>query len=222
MSRILLLTRPNQVNNITDERTDIRRELGDLYAELREGLQAVDVVKQELQQEKALVEAMRHELEEKERAINHRLTSLEASILPGYGIRQQIAFSVASTADFGPVTVATNIPFPVVNVNVGAAWITVINAFQAPISGIYFVSASIASDDGAVAAIIHTDAATGHRVAAMTTSTSSQTGDANIALVELAAEDYLSVHLLPENSGKVISAADLSYCTFSGFLLLAQ
>lgn len=54
----------------------------------------------------------------------------------------QIAFSVYSEVDFGPVSEYTNIPFPLVYTNIGGAWMPQINSFQATKAGLYLFTAS--------------------------------------------------------------------------------
>ena len=57
----------------------------------------------------------------------------------------QIAFSVVSHEDFGPVEVDTNIPYEVIYTNVGGGWNSTTNAFHVSVAGVYMFTATMVS-----------------------------------------------------------------------------
>lgn len=139
-----------------------------------------------------------------------------------HNFTEQIAFFVHSVTSFGPVTVDTNIPFPVENVNIGGGWKPSIDAFQAPIAGYYFFSAGILSVIGStpIASIRHADGSTSSIVSSMFASGSVNNGNTKDVIIYLEVGDYVSVQLLPSNDGEVYSD-NHKYTTFAGFLLYA-
>lgn len=115
----------------------------------------------------------------------------------------QIAFSVFSVTDFGPVTVDTNVPYSEVHTNIGGTWQPQINSFLATKAGVYLFSGSIGTSSGtrARAAIVHTTGFGEQRVGSMTTSLDSQDGNLNLFIIAVDVDDYVSVQLLSEDNG---------------------
>ena len=73
----------------------------------------------------------------------------------------QIAFSVVSHQDFGPVEVHSNIPYEVIYTNVGGGWNFTTNAFHVSVAGLYMFTASMVShtdtnDTYVLGGMIHT------------------------------------------------------------------
>lgn len=130
-----------------------------------------------------------------------------------------VAFFVHSENNFGPVTVPTNIPFPVENVNIGGGWMSHIDAFQAPASGHYFFFTSARSDTNSKPhiRIVHTDMS-GDNIAASFSSNGDFDSAATAAIIYVEVGDYVSVQLDSNENGSVKSSGG-KYTTFSGFFL---
>lgn len=130
----------------------------------------------------------------------------------------QITFSVFSISNFGPVTIDTNVTFPETHINIGNTWKPFINAFQASRAGVYMSSAGVACRGGAPlrAAIVHTTPYGSQRVVSLTSGSTGEHGHANIVIMTVDVDDYVSVQLIPDHSSALISDPDYIYSTFSG------
>ena len=135
----------------------------------------------------------------------------------------QIAFSVVSREDFGPVEVDTNIPYEVIYTNVGGGWNSTTNAFYVSVVGVYMFTASMVShpetnETNAKCIIVHSYDGGESVVASLQGLGSSETGDANSVILQLKKGDTVSVQL-EEGETKIRSSWAHPRSTFSGFLL---
>ena len=129
-----------------------------------------------------------------------------------------VAFSVASTSGFGPVTQDSNIPFDLVTLNVGDAWKDEDAHFEAPVAGIYQFTASMVSHSTspwAYVHIVHTDSSGTVVMARLRGGDGGS--DANSVVMELQEGDVVAVQL---EAGDGFTINGSRYTTFSGFLLL--
>ena len=135
----------------------------------------------------------------------------------------QIAFSVVSHQDFGPVAVDTNIPFEVIYTNVGGGWSSATNAFHASVAGVYMFTASIVShassnETQVRCRIVHSFDGGQTPVASLQGVGSHQAGDANSVILQLEVGEVTSVQLM-EGEQVIRSTSSYVRSTFSGFLL---
>ncbi len=131
----------------------------------------------------------------------------------------QVAFSVVSHNDFGPVNESTVIPFEIVNTNVGGGWSSDTNVFEAPVDGLYQVTASVVSNTTEIYAVCHivkTSPSTGQTtMASLLDWFNNYSSASNTVIVPLTQSESLSVQLL----GGVTSNSTHTFSSFSGFLL---
>ncbi len=140
----------------------------------------------------------------------------------------QVAFSVASHSNFGPLETDETVPFEIVYTNVGGRWWTGFNVFQAEVAGVYQFTVSTrhtpsGSSGYRYCHVIHTNPEAGETIVASTggyissSSSYSNTGDANSVILELGAGDVVFVRL--QEDGALLSDSTYVFSTFSGFLL---
>ena len=133
---------------------------------------------------------------------------------------KSVAFAVVSLKEFGPVPVDTRIPFEEVYTNDGDGWNTDENFFEAPVTGVYYFTASIHSQwaTGAWADIVRLNKQfVGWRKVVSLRALSSG-GNTNQVVLHLERGDRVAVQLLPANC-RIFSHPDFVYTAFSGFLL---
>ena len=133
---------------------------------------------------------------------------------------QASGFAVVSHSSFGPVTVATNIPFAITETNINNVWSDVTNSFTAPMDGFYLFTASIGSEPGTPckASVVLTTMTGSRRVVALTTANAGPTGGSNQVILMLSLNDQVSVQLHAAG-GLTFSSPDKVFVTFSGLQL---
>ena len=165
-----------------------------------------------------------NKLQEENIFIKEHIANLVEADTKHDGDENQIAFSVGSEFDFGPVTDDTIIPFGLIFSNAGGGWSSSINAFQAPVDGVYQFSASIRSASGLVdnanCVLVRTTPTEHIPLVAMFAGNSGNgvSGDANSVIVELDAGDFVTVQL-KSGISIIASYSDRVFSTFSGFLI---
>lgn len=149
-----------------------------------------------------------------------QITDLQAAIRTPRHV-DQIAFSVYSESNFGPVSDDTNIPYPYVNTNVGDAWLPQANTFMATIAGVYLFSTSMRglNDTTVYVKIVHATSSGSQVAASLYSPRDLYTGDANTVILEVDVGDLVYVQL---NGGEITSSSDNPYSTFSGFLIFNE
>lgn len=218
---------PIDLGSLMNEVKSLRRDMAELTErferELAEEKRSNGRLEAEMAEEKKSRKMVEQGMIEDMATLREKLTSdmdtINNAMVPSR--MQTIAFYVHSEDMFGPVLFMSRIPFPVETVNVGGGWRPQVNAFQAPVAGHYYFSASVASAPNTVphVRIIHTNAGGDHIVAGIiTTASATIDGDANACIINLQANDLVSVQL-DSTSGGVTYSTAAKYVTFAGFLL---
>ena len=138
-------------------------------------------------------------------------------------VATQIAFSVASHESFGPASPDdVNIPYEIVYTDVGDGWDPLLDAFHAPVAGVYqFIASSYGdSNSNTYCHIVHSTQTTQTKVASLYGNYRSNgfSADANSVIIALEEGDYVSVQL-QSGGGELFSSSSYVFSTFSGFLL---
>jgi len=136
---------------------------------------------------------------------------------------EQVAFSVVSHQNFGPVEVDTNIPYEIIFTNVGGGWNSTTNSFHASVSGVYMFTASMGShsdsnDTNVICHMVHSFDGGQTRLATIEGRGEGGHSDANSAILEMEVGEVVSVQL-QAGEAMVGSSPTRVRSTFSGFLL---
>ena len=191
-----------QIGSLEDENASLKNQMTHLAEDLYAKEEAMRKRTESLEDETALLKSQLMHLAAQQRHDN----------VSG------VAFSVASHEDFG--TEDSNIDYPVIYVNIGGGWHEQTHAFQAPVAGVYYFTTSCRSVYGSSDTYVNIVLTTGAdqiTVASLNTDGDPLTGgDANSVILQLAALDFVSVHLA---SGNLRGDSGAVFSTFSGFLL---
>ena len=123
-----------------------------------------------------------------------------------------MAFYVRRESGWGPVTIPTQIPYEIVNMNIGAAWDSDTYVFTAPVGGIYHFD--YAHEGGVVFLMING----GYYQEVYIDSPSLHTGSSG-ATIQLQAGDQVWIELYSDNVAYIHCQIYGYECSFSGFLV---